>query len=116
MFKRVAAASVGVAAALALTACNGDGDGALAAPDGTINERVLAKHLDTRPDGYYDNIAVGGRRCDVAVLLTSASEVDLYADAGAVVATNPDRTVGVKIVDQAAETCHRLLTEALADF
>ena len=37
--------------------------------------------------------------CDAAVLLTNKNEVDLYADAGDTVVTNPDGTAGYKTSD-----------------
>jgi len=50
-------------------------------------------------------------------VLTEPSAVAFYADAGNIVATNPDRTVGIDVASyREAATCHRLFTEALADF
>ncbi len=54
--------------------------------------------------------------CNISVVLISAASVSLYADAGDNVATNPDKTAGVKISDAEGASCHRYLTEALKGF
>lgn len=73
----------------------------------------IANYLHLKNDTY---TAPNGQQCDVAVVLTSADEVEMYADAGDAVAMNPSGTAGVKVVDPESATCLRLLTTALMDF
>lgn len=47
----------------------------------------------------------GGVRCDVAVIMTTSNAVELYASAGDAVATNADRTAGLKITAAETKTC-----------
>jgi hypothetical protein len=51
--------------------------------------------------------------CVADSLLRSVQEVQTYKDAGDVVATNPDESVGVKISGQSA-ACQRLFAGAMA--
>jgi len=109
------------AALVMVAACGGgsddSGDGeAGGAPEAprVYDEADLIDHLDAK--GSMDSyVNFDGTRCEVAVYLTSAGMVSLYADAGDVVATNPTRTAGVKVVSDNQATCHELFTEALAD-
>jgi hypothetical protein len=51
--------------------------------------------------------------CIADSLLRSGEEVQTYKDAGDVVATNPDKSVGVKITGQ-SPACQRLFASAMA--
>jgi hypothetical protein len=55
----------------------------------------------------------GGVECEVAEVMTSATEVSMYTDAGDNVAANLARTVGVKIIADEAQTCNVALTKRL---
>lgn len=59
--------------------------------------------------------ADSGRFCDVAVVMTNKSQVDLYVNAGDVVATNPSGTAGVKIVDAESRSCLDTAEKRLRD-
>jgi hypothetical protein len=54
-----------------------------------------------------------------SVLLTSPTRVELYVNAGDVVATNPARTAGVKVGTirggPTVEQCHARFTRALSE-
>lgn len=52
--------------------------------------------------------------CTAAVVMVTAGQVATYADAGDTVATNHDRTAGVKVTASERRTCMRLFTAALA--
>jgi hypothetical protein len=56
-------------------------------------------------------------RCEIMALLTTEAEVELYADAGDLVVTNPSRTVGVKTHSDpvSKRACVPYFTKALAD-
>jgi hypothetical protein len=103
-----------------LAGCGGDGDeeGAVpgpAPPEHTEAEVLEQANIVTRDGGLSYVHKPSG--CHLAVVMIGRDLVDLYADAGDVVASNPDRTVGVKISESAERDpeCHAALTEALAD-
>ena len=83
-----------------------------------FDESEVADHLgllrDPEMGVVYEDPS--GTDCFIAVVLTDANMVSLYADAGDNVAANPDRTAGVKIVTPEAQFCNDALTQALADF
>ena|ERR1700730_1100710 len=81
------------------------------------SQLVQYLHLTATDDHLaWTYAAPNGTNCNVAVILTTPAMVQLYAGAGDVVATNPNREAGVKVVDAEAATCQRLLTDALKDF
>lgn len=57
-----------------------------------------------------------GVECEAAVVMTNGNQVSMYADAGDVVATNPDGTAGVKVIAAEQATCLDFFTEALSTF
>ena len=75
---------------LALLLLAGCGDS-----DKTWTETQIIDAAQLTPDGIGYTTPEG---CEVAVVFTTKQEVDLYADAGDTVATNPDGTAGYKIV------------------
>ena len=114
---------------LLLTAACGGADGGSGASENanettaTASEPVLhdaseiVEHLGmTGDDIAYTYTSDDGQECNVAVVLTSASDVQTYEGAGDVVAKNPDGTVGVKIVDEEEKTCKAKITKALEGF
>jgi hypothetical protein len=108
-----------VALLVALVAGCGDDDdqGAVPAPPPPeyTEAEVLRKAKLTPNDGGL-SYTHRPSRCNIAVVMIGAEEVALYADAGDVVASNPDRTVGVKITVHSddEQQCHRALTEELS--
>ena len=67
--------------------------------------------LQRNPDQTYRLAAHPA--CVAGNLLRSGAEVQTYKDAGDVVATNPDKSVGVKISGQ-SPACQRLFASAMA--
>ena len=72
--------------------------------------------LTENPSGLSWTWSSASGSCEVAVVLTTANAVALYADAGDIVATNSDGTAGVKITGDRKSTCRDEMDEALADF
>lgn len=65
------------------------------------NEQDLSYRLPGHPE------------CVASNLLRSTAEVRSYRDSGDVIITNPDRSAGVKVVQQ-SPACRRLFAQALA--
>ena len=93
--------------------------GSLGLPEGHIDDQALAAFLGANRS---DDVRFPEGLCPVSVYLTSHDDIELYADAGDVVATDPTQTVGVKVGYYAAGSgepsqseCHSLLTEKLAE-
>lgn len=131
---------VAVIALIALTACSGGDDPprpalfpaetSQAPASGVPLEGDAEPTADASTFVFYDRSMIlahlgakgerivtrDGVECEVSVVLTDATEVALYADAGDVVATNPDRTAGVKITSSEKQTCHDEVTSRLRDF
>lgn len=84
----------------------------------SYNESDVVSHMGMTEDygSYYLKDPATGAVCEAAVVLTTASGVSLYADAGDNVATNLDRTAGVKDVSAESDTCMALFNERLVDF
>lgn len=113
------ALTIAVAVIASAAGC-GDGSsgssdpGPVPAPKAHVTEEDVMRlaQIVTNDGGLtYEHTPTG---CKMAVVLLGRGTVDLYAEAGDNVASNPDRTVGVKIVDKREQECHSALTEALA--
>lgn len=76
----------------------------------------LADTLDLvkKNSSTYEWTAPDGTWCD-GMLLNGTSSVSMYADAGDVVATTPDRTLGFKVGGDDSKVCHADMAERLAD-
>lgn len=90
--------------------------GAVDYPADQHSEMEVVGHIGAvQRDGWYYYPLSEGEECEIAVVLTDAGMVSLYADAGDLVASNPPRTAGVKIGSaEDPERCHAAITEALA--
>ena len=101
-------------ALLVLSGCGND------EPDTSVvhDESDILEHINgsANSGGTSYSAPAGGQLCRIAVVMTDANMVDMYVSAGDVVATNPDKTAGLKITDSEAATCKDALTEALSDF
>ncbi|MEA2383342.1 MAG: hypothetical protein QOH72_3313 [Solirubrobacteraceae bacterium] len=53
-------------------------------------------------------------RCTALTILRSTDEVESYTASGDVIATNPDRSAGVKVEPEEPASCRVLFTRALA--
>jgi len=101
------------AAALLLAGC---GSSSSSEPAGaprswTLSDVVRRSGLQRNADGLTYRIA-GHPRCVARVLLRSSDEVRTYRNSGDVVATNPDRSAGVKVDPGQPASCRRLFTQA----
>lgn len=101
-----------VMAALAIAGC-GSSDGDDPAPKSWNESDVIARAGLQAQDGGLTYRLKAHPQCVAAVILTTANEVELYGEAGDTVATNPDRTAGVKVTSDETATCATLFTEAL---
>jgi hypothetical protein len=91
-------AAIPVLFVLALAGCSESDsgtDGAILNPPAYTEQEIAEAALLSSKDGI-SYVSPGG--CQVAVILDSPQEVQLYADAGDTVVTNPSGTVGLKIV------------------
>jgi hypothetical protein len=99
-----------------LSACGGGSSKPAAAP--AVHDKatvVSALSATATSDGLAYTVPLGdGTTCNVAVIMTDAAQVKLYAGAGDTVATNPAKTVGAKIVDDREATCLSAVTKKLA--
>jgi hypothetical protein len=53
-------------------------------------------------------------KCVARILLRSSAEVDTYKNSGDVIATNPDRSAGVRVENDVPPSCKAVFTQALA--
>lgn len=103
---------------VALTGCSSCGDtqtspkGDTDIPQAVYSEADIIEHLGLDADGYF---YVGDEaECEAAVILTSAGQVSMYADAGDTVAANPSHTAGVKIISDNDPLCQTAMTNVLS--
>lgn len=118
--KKIAVALVAVAA-MSMTACGGNEEKAETKPQETQSAQVknapamteadLRKHLGVDEMGV---VKVKGKTCEAAVVMTSPSQVQMYADAGDLVVTNPDGNLGVKVVGDTDGSCATYFMEKLS--
>lgn len=92
------------------------GNSAAPFPSDQYSERDVRRHLGLVDDSGLVFYRADGLDCEVAVVLTSPQQVSTYADAGDVVATDPQQRVGVKLVAEPQRPCFDAVTAALADF
>lgn len=78
------------------------------------NDSQIIEHLGL--DHNNEILISEGVWCEASAILNSVGAVDLYADAGDVVATAPMGTAGVKVGGAEQKTCLDYFTNALADF
>lgn len=101
-----------------LAACGGGSSKPAAAPAApAVHDKatvVSALGATATSDGLAYTVPLDdGTTCNVAVIMTDAAQVKLYAGAGDTVATNPAKTVGAKIVDDREATCLSDVTKKL---
>lgn len=103
---------------MALAGCGGSGGGSSdKTPDAATvwNQSDIVKAVGLTSDGSGAwTFPAGTTDCPVTVIMTTASQVSTYADAGDTVATNPARTAGVKITAEQTKTCQDAATKLLA--
>lgn len=93
--------------AVALAACHGPNAWAASSNPKVWNASEIAEalKLEATPRGGRQFTTDEGVICGVATLLTTSGAVQLYASAGDVVATNPSKTAGAKIVAPETRDC-----------
>jgi hypothetical protein len=98
-----------------LAACGGNDSKPAAAQSSqaTWSEAQVERLAGLRRNDDLTYRLAGHPECVAANLLRSGAEVQTYKSAGDVVQTNPDGTVGLKLVEQSA-ACRQLFTRALA--
>jgi hypothetical protein len=105
-----------VAAAVLLAGCGSNSSsssGASGPRSWTLAEVLRLTGLQRNADGL--TYAVPGQpRCVVRLLLRSTAEVQTYKDAGDVVATNPDKSAGIRVEPEEPASCKGVFTQALA--
>ena len=106
-----------VAAALAALALAGCGSSASSSqPSGprswTIQQFLRLSGLQRSADGLSYSLP-NHPRCVARILLRSNAEVQTYKNAGDVVATNPDKSAGVRVEPGEPATCKAVFTQAL---
>lgn len=82
------------------------------------NESEIVKALDIRPRSKGTGLEFTtseGLVCGVAAVLKTGGAVRLYESAGDVVASNPSKTAGIKIVASQARDCLEAAESMLAD-
>lgn len=106
-----------VAAALAALALAGCGSSSPAEPSGprswTLQQFLRLSGMRASADGLSYRLP-DHPRCVARILLRSNAEVQTYENAGDVVATNPDKSAGVRVEPGAPPSCKAVFTRALA--
>ena len=79
----------------------------------TLSQFLRLTGMRREKDGLTYQLAAD-RRCTATVLLRSSAEVATYTASGDVIATNPDRSAGVRIDPGQPPVCRRLFRAALS--
>ena len=106
-----------VAAAVLLAGCGSNSSSSSSGASGprswTLAEVLRLTGLKRNADGL--TYAVPGQpRCVVRLLLRSTAEVQTYENAGDVVATNPDKSAGIRVEPEEPGSCKGVFTKTLA--
>ena len=103
-----------VIAALALAACgSSDSEPKSSGRAWTIDQFLQRTGLQRQSDGL-TYLLPGHPRCVARLLLRSSAEVDTYVNSGDVIATNPDKSGGVRVENGEPTSCKAVFTQALA--
>jgi hypothetical protein len=107
-----------VAAALAALALAGCGSSSSSEQSSgprswTIQQFLRLSGLKRSADGLSYTLP-NHPRCVARILLRSNAEVQTYTNAGDVVATNPDKSAGVRVEPGEPTACKAVFTQALA--
>ena len=101
-------------AALALAGCgSSDSEPQSSGRSWTIDQFLQRTGLQRQSDGL-TYLLPGHPRCVARLLLRSSAEVDTYRNSGDVIATNPDRSAGVRVENGEPASCKAVFTQALA--
>jgi hypothetical protein len=103
-----------VIVALALAGCgSSDSEPQSSGRSWTIDQFLQRTGLERQSDGL-TYLLPGHPRCAARLLLRSSAEVDTYRNSGDVVATNPDKSAGVRVENGEPASCKAVFTQALA--
>jgi hypothetical protein len=106
-----------LAAALAVLVLAGCGSSSSDQPSGprswTLPQLLRLSGLRRSSDGLTYTLP-NQPRCVARIVLRSTAEVQTYKNAGDVVATNPDKSAGVRVEPGSPATCKAVFTQALA--
>jgi len=80
----------------------------------TLQQILQGTGLQRSADGLSYRLP-GHPRCVARILLRSTAEVDTYKNAGDPVATNPDKSAGVRIEPEVPQSCRAVFTAAFAN-
>jgi hypothetical protein len=107
---------VPAALAIALLAGCGSSDSSSSASgprSWTLQQIVQDTGLRRSSDGLSYTLP-GHPRCVARILLRSTAEVQTYKNAGDTVATNPDKSAGVRVEPEEPAACKGVFTQALS--
>jgi len=106
-----------VTAALVLAGCGSSDDSSSSGASGprswTLAEILRLTGLKRNADGLTYTLP-GQPQCPARLLLRSTAEVQTYKDAGDPVATNPDKSAGIRVEPEEPASCKGVFTRALA--
>jgi hypothetical protein len=102
-------------AALALAGCGSSSSDQPSGPRSWTLQRLLRlSGLKRSEDGLTYSLP-SHPTCVARILLRSNAEVQTYKNAGDVVATNPDKSAGVRVEPGSPASCKAVFTQALAN-
>jgi hypothetical protein len=104
-----------VLAALAVPGCGSSGSSTEPASGRawTIGEFLRLSGLRRAKDGLSYRLPAHPE-CTARVPLRSSAEVDTYKNSGDVIATNPDKSAGIRVETGSPASCKTVFTQALA--
>jgi nitrous oxide reductase accessory protein NosL len=103
-----------VLAALVLAGCGSSSSSQPSGPRSwTLQQFLRLSGLRRSADGLSYRLP-NHPRCVARILLRSNAEVQTYTNAGDVVATNPDKSAGVRVEPGEPPSCKAVFTQALA--
>ena len=101
-------------AALALAGCGSSSSSQSSGPRSWTLQRLLRlSGLQRSADGLSYRLP-DHPRCVARIVLRSNAEVQTYQNAGDVIATNPDKSAGVRVEPGEPPSCKAAFTQALA--
>jgi hypothetical protein len=101
-------------AALVLAGCGSSSANEASGPRSwTIQQFLRLSGLHRSADGLSYSLP-SHPQCVARILLRSSAEVQTYKNAGDVIATNPDKSAGVRVEPGEPATCKAVFTQALA--
>ena len=106
-----------VAAVLAALAVAGCGSSGSSSPESsgrawTIGQFLRLSGLKRSKDGLSYRLPAHPE-CTARILLRSSAEVDTYKNSGDVIATNPDKSAGIRVETGSPASCKTVFTQAL---